>query len=98
MEFIKNTNFDFIGKRKICYIFSTIVIIAGIIKFSMNPKNYFGVDFIGGDLLQIEMKILVDVSGLRTVLKDFDVVVQSVGKEERKFIIRGNCRKIKRKF
>ncbi|MBA3899562.1 MAG: protein translocase subunit SecD, partial [Bacteroidetes bacterium] len=43
----KNMNIDFVGKRKIYYLISGVVILAGIISFSTRQFSY-GVDFIGG--------------------------------------------------
>jgi SecD/SecF fusion protein len=43
----KNIHINFVEKRKSYYIFSSIIIIAGIVAFSMKGLN-FGVDFQGG--------------------------------------------------
>ncbi len=43
----KNIHINFVEKRKTYYIFSSIIIIAGIVAFSMKGLN-FGVDFQGG--------------------------------------------------
>ncbi len=43
----KNVNIDFVGKRKMYYIFSAVIILAGIIAYSQKGLN-FGVDFKGG--------------------------------------------------
>ncbi len=46
-SFLANVNFDFIGKRKISYLFSMIIIIAGIASFVTRGFE-LGVDFKGG--------------------------------------------------
>lgn len=46
-SFLANTNLDFIGKRKISYIVSTLIIIAGIASFATRGFE-LGVDFKGG--------------------------------------------------
>lgn len=93
MEFIKNPNFDFIGKRKIMYSFSFVVILFGMIVFGMRGQKNFGVDFIGGDIIRIEFKNKMMVTDIREELKNLNlgnVTVQSLGREENEFIIRSN--------
>ncbi|MDP3792080.1 MAG: protein translocase subunit SecD [Candidatus Omnitrophota bacterium] len=68
--FKKTTNFDFIGKRKICYIISTIVIIAGIAIFAIRGDKNYGVDFSGGTLQQFVFNEPVKLDKVRTILKD----------------------------
>jgi SecD/SecF fusion protein len=43
----KNIHINFVEKRKMYYIFSSIIILAGVVAFSMKGLN-FGVDFQGG--------------------------------------------------
>lgn len=70
MSIFPVTKFDFIGKRKICYIISTVVIIAGLSVFvSRGDKNY-GVDFSGGTLQQYMFNKAVKTDDIRTALKD----------------------------
>jgi len=93
MELVKNPNIDFLSKRKIAYLFSIIIIIWGMIVFFARGKNNFGVDFIGGDLLQIGFNNKVPVSEVRQVLKKIDIgyfTVQAVGTEEKEVIIKSN--------
>jgi SecD/SecF fusion protein len=44
----KNLHFDFVGKRKFYYAFSSVIIIAGLIFFFKNHGLNLGVDFKGG--------------------------------------------------
>ena len=93
MELIKKTNFDFIGKRKIAYLFSIIVILWGMTTFFIRGKKNFGVDFTGGDLLQIAFKNSVSVSEIRDTLSTLNIgsfTVQAVGTEEKEVIIKSN--------
>ena len=68
--FRKETNFDFIGKRRICYIFSAIIIIAGIALFTMRGDKNYGVDFSGGTLQQYLFDKPVKIDDVRKLLKD----------------------------
>ncbi len=43
----KNVNINFVGKRKIYYIISSVIILAGVVAFTQKGLN-FGVDFKGG--------------------------------------------------
>ncbi len=91
MDIIKNTNFDFIGKRKIAYVFSLVVIVVGIISFGIRGKANFGVDFVGGDMLNIEFAEGVDASEIRAIIKDLNIgyySVQVLGVENKEFIIK----------
>ncbi len=93
MELIKKTNFDFMGKRKIAYLFSIIVILWGMTTFFIRGKKNFGVDFTGGDLLQIAFKNSISVSEIRDTLSTLNIgsfTVQTVGTEEKEVIIKSN--------
>jgi len=91
MELIKTTNIDFMGKRKWFYIFSLAIIIVGLTVFGIRGKANFGVDFVGGDLLQIKFASPTSVVNLRNQLKNAnidEVTVQEVGTEQNEFIIK----------
>ena len=91
MELIKNPNFDFIGKRKITYLLSLCLIIAGMLSFIKRGKNNFGVDFTGGDILHVEFDKKIDAAEIRKILKDLKIAnftVQILGKERKEVIIR----------
>jgi len=93
MELVKKTNFDFMGKRKIAYLFSIIVILWGMTTFFIRGKKNFGVDFTGGDLLQIAFKNSISVSEIRDTLSTLNIgsfTVQTVGTEEKEVIIKSN--------
>jgi len=93
MNIIKKTNFDFLGKRKIAYIFSLLVIITGMIFFSMRGKENFGVDFVGGDMMNIGFNEGVNASEIREAIKVLNIgnfSVQVLGNEGRDFIIKSS--------
>ncbi len=81
-------NFNFIGTRKIWYLFSAAIIIAGIIGFLVSGFN-FGIDFLGGSLMEVEFKRELDIAELREVLSDSGhptAILQRT--DPRQFIIR----------
>lgn len=53
MQIFENSNFDFMGKRKICYAISAIIIVIGLISIMMNGGFKYNIDFEGGLSLEI---------------------------------------------
>jgi len=91
MEIIKSPNFNFIGKKNIVYIFSCVVIIWGMVVLAMRGKDNFGVDFVGGDMLNVEFKQSTSVNDIRARLKELNIgsfSVQVLGTEGKEFIIK----------
>lgn len=64
----RNIKIDFIGKRKVFYLVSGAVVLAGIISLSIKGLNY-GVDFKGGRTYIIGFNQEVDTEGLRNSLE-----------------------------
>jgi len=80
--------FDFIGKRKIWFIFSTILLITGIVFFFVRGFNY-GIDFLGGNLMEVKFKQDVPISELRKAMEDIGYgksILQSTASDQ--YIIR----------
>lgn len=89
LRFIKETKIDFIGKRKIWYTVSTLVIIIGLFAFFSKGKQAYGVDFAGGQLLEYSFQQPIAVDSLRNSLKEAglsDISIQQF-KENPKIII-----------
>ena len=70
MQLFHETHFDFIGKRRICYVASAILIICGIVLFALRGDKNYGVDFSGGTLQQFVFEKPVNLDAVRKVLKD----------------------------
>lgn len=80
--------FDFIGKRKIWFIFSTILLITSIVFFFVRGFNY-GIDFLGGNLMEVKFKQDVPISELRKAMEDIGYgksILQSTASDQ--YIIR----------
>ncbi len=91
MELIKKPNIDFIGKRKWCYIFSVALIVTGMIVFGIRGKANFGVDFVGGNLVQVKFTSASSVAKVRNELKKLnipEITVQEIGIQQNEFIIK----------
>lgn len=52
----KNVSFDFVGKRKVYYAISTLVIVVGIVFYFKNGGFNLGVDFKGGRTYQVRFE------------------------------------------
>jgi preprotein translocase subunit SecF len=72
---------DFLGKRKIALIFSSILIICSIASLAINGLK-LGIDFTGGTLVEVGYKQSADLSVLRKALSESgfsDATVQHFG-------------------
>jgi preprotein translocase subunit SecF len=76
-----NTNIDFLGKRKIFYAVSIILMIGSIILCFTRGLN-FGIDFTGGILIETQFQTAPQVSEVRDLLEKNDIVdvsLQTIG-------------------
>jgi preprotein translocase subunit SecF len=80
LEIVKNTNIDFMGRRKIAFVFSSILAIIGIIAVIQvaNGRANLGIDFAGGTAIQLKFTQKADLSAVRNALekggvKDFEL-------------------------
>lgn len=64
MHFFKQTNIDFIGKRRLWYWVSIIVTVAGIL-FAMLRGVEYGIDFAGGTEVQLKFEKNVPIEDVR---------------------------------
>jgi preprotein translocase subunit SecF len=88
IDLFANTNYDFMGKRRIFYVIYILLIIFSIFVIFLKGIN-FGIDFTGGNLAQISTKNS-DISKVRSALVQLnlkDVSVQNFG-QEKDYIIR----------
>ncbi len=92
IELIKNSKIDFVGKRYMAFIISSIFSLLGIIaiiQIGLGNAN-LGVDFAGGTLVEIKFDKPVDLSEIRGILaaKDMDdAELQEIG-DSRRILIR----------
>lgn len=66
----KRLRLDFIGKRRIWFIISAVVILAGIAGYFVQGGFNFGIDFLGGTLIEVQFDQDVGSSDIRAVLED----------------------------
>ncbi|HEU4496628.1 MAG TPA: protein translocase subunit SecDF, partial [Flavobacterium sp.] len=60
-NWFKNFNYDFLGKKKVTYIFSSCVVIVSIVSLFINGLDE-GVDFVGGRTYQVRFEKPVEAS------------------------------------
>ncbi len=79
----KNVAFNFVGRRKLYYSISAIIIVLGAVFFVKNDGFKLGVDFKGGRTYQVrfekEMETESVKKALSTVFKDASLEVKTVG-------------------
>lgn len=79
MQFIKpGINIDFIGKRKIAFIFSLVMILGCIGTLLMNKGPRYGIDFAGGTLVQVKFEAPVTINRIKSGLKNMDLAASAV--------------------
>lgn len=71
IEIISKTNIDFIGKRKIAYIFSGLLVLSGIIALIQIGRGAanMGIDFAGGTAIQLKFEKPVKIDAARLLLE-----------------------------
>lgn len=79
---------DFSGKKMLWFIISLVIIIPGIVSIMINGLN-FGIDFAGGNLIQVQFQNETSVDTIRTAVNDSgisDALVQE--SDDNSFIIK----------
>lgn len=79
MQFIKpSINIDFIGKRKIAFAFSMLIILISIAALLMDKGPRYGIDFAGGTLIQVKFEAPVTIAQIKTGLETMKVPASAV--------------------
>jgi len=90
LQFFKEVNFDFIGKRKFFYLISTLIVLGGLIYFFARGEKAYGIDFTGGYLVECSFQKDIKLEDLRNSLNKLgavDAIIQKVS-GSREVIIR----------
>jgi preprotein translocase subunit SecF len=91
LEIIKpGTNFDFVGKIKFFLTLSGLLIAISFISIIVRGGLQYGIDFAGGTLVQVKFKSPVEISSIKTNLKNVatrEITIQGFG-EENEYLIR----------
>ncbi len=82
------TNFDFLGRRKIWYAISLVIIIAGLLSLAFRGLN-LGIDFTGGNIMQLKFEQTVTADALRETVSQYVEATPSIqASDENTFLIR----------
>jgi len=96
LRLIKETKLDFIGKRKIFYAISIIVIAVGLFAYFKKGNQAYGIDFIGGQLQEYSFKEPPALAQVRQLLKDVnlnDATIQQFRDNPRVLLIKSSTDK-----
>ena len=93
MQFIKpGINIDFIGRRKIAFVLSLIMILISIGSLIMKRGPRYGIDFAGGTLVQVKFEAPVTIDRIKSGLQNMELAasaVQQFGQaEDNEYLIR----------
>jgi preprotein translocase subunit SecF len=92
LEILGNTKFDFMGKRKIAFIFSGIMVLLGliaIVQIARGTAN-LGIDFAGGTAVQLKFDQAIHIDEARKALESNgvgDAELQEFG-QDNKLLVR----------
>ncbi|HSO20076.1 MAG TPA: protein translocase subunit SecF, partial [Desulfosarcina sp.] len=85
MQFIRtDVNLDFIGKRKLAFVFSAVLILLSIGTLLYHGGPLYGIDFSGGTLIQVRFEKPVAIADIKAALNRLDfgqASVQQFGEE-----------------
>ena len=73
MQFLVNSNFNFIGKRKIARIFSTALILIGVGSLIIQGGPKLGIDFTGGTSLRLRFEKGVPIGDVRSAIASLGI-------------------------
>ncbi|NQU67016.1 MAG: protein translocase subunit SecF [Candidatus Marinimicrobia bacterium] len=73
MRLLKNTNIDFIGKRKLAAILSAFLILVGVASMIVNKGLALSIDFTGGTIVQLKFTDEITTGEARQILNDFGI-------------------------
>jgi len=78
MQFLTNTNIDFIGRRRIAIFLSLAVIGAGIVSLVIKGGPALSIDFRGGSLVEVRITPAASAAEVRSALEAAGVDAQGV--------------------
>lgn len=78
MQFLANTNIDFLGKRKFTTILSLCLIVAGLISLAIKGGPSLSIDFRGGTSVELRIEPAVPVAEIRAILDGAGISAQGV--------------------
>lgn len=83
--------FDFIRVRKTAFVFSALVIMAGLVSLAVKGGPNYGIDFTGGLMLHIGVDTEIAITDIREAISDLevgDVSVQEFESQPGEYLLR----------
>ncbi len=97
MRFFGKTKIDFIGKRRIAFAISLVIILAGIVSLVINKGPKYSIDFTGGVAMELDLTPvkegaqIVEIQDIRDALTNagiLDAEIQEIkGAEGKQFVL-----------
>ncbi len=88
----ENTNFNFVGFRKVAFVLSGLLILLGVVSLAIKGGPKYGIDFAGGIMVQVSFKKDASLEEVKKDLKDLKLpgfLVQRFGMEaDHEYLIR----------
>jgi preprotein translocase subunit SecF len=73
VELFKGIQVDWLGKRKLFYLISTVLVVAGMVSLVTKGQFRYGLDFKGGTLVRVKFTDPVELSAVRQVLPEANI-------------------------
>jgi len=89
MRLFANANYDFLGRRKLAYLSTLVILIPGLLVLLIRGVNY-SVEFTGGTLMQVRSEKPIEVGAVRGALAAGGILgaeIQTFG-SDRELVIR----------
>ena len=89
-QFIRNPNFNFIGRRKTAYFISLFLIVIGMVSLISRGEQNLGIDFSGGTLQEFRFEKPISADRVREALKEINLGDSSIQqyKDKRDILVR----------
>jgi len=79
MQFIKpDVNIDIIGKKKVAFCMSGLLILISIVSLLIHGGPDYGIDFVGGTVIQVKFAESVKISDIKTGIEQVGLAKPSV--------------------
>ncbi len=86
-----DTHFDFVGKRRLGYLVSAILMLLSLVAVLLNGGLRYGVDFAGGAAVQLQFASPVDDEAIKNAFSGMNLpglAVQRYGEDGRDYLVR----------